>query len=237
MDAKRGKLFSKLIREITVAARHGADPDGNPRLRRAMDTAKTANMPNDNIDRAIKKGSGADADATAYEEFALEGYGPGGAAILIEVLTDNRNRTLAEVRHALSKNGGSLGEPGCVAWIFSKKGVLRFSKEQCPDEDRLMESALECGAEDLKDEGDYWEVLTDIPSFEEVRDKLKQAELEPYESEITALPKNSVDLEGKDAEQMLKLIDAVDDQDDTQHIYSNMDISNAEMQRISQMVA
>ncbi len=235
-DAKRGKLFSKLIREITVAARSGGDPDGNPRLRRAMDIAKAANMPNDNIERAIKKGSGADADATQYEEFSLEGYGPGGTAILMEVLTDNRNRTLAEVRHGLSKNGGSLGEPGCVAWIFEKKGLIRVSKTAQPDEDTLMESALEAGAEDLRDEGDYWEIITEPAGFEEVRDKTKAANIEIMEAEISAIPKNSVKLAGKDAEQMIKLLDVLEDQDDTQHVYSNMDISDDEMQRISQIV-
>ncbi len=237
-DAKRGKLFSKLIREIAVAARSGGgDPDGNPRLRRAIDTAKAANMPNDNIDRAIKKATGADGDGTQYEEFALEGYGPGGAAVLIEVMTDNRNRTLAEIRHAMSKNGGSLGEPGCVAWIFEKKGVFRFSKEQYREEEALMESALEAGAEDFRDESEYWEVICEVSAFDSVRDELKGNNLEAFEAEITAIPKNSVDLNGKDAEQMLRLLDALEDQDDTQNVYANMDISDEEMQRISQMVA
>lgn len=233
-DAKRGNLFSKLIREISVAARQGGgDLGGNPRLRRAIDLAKAANMPGDNIERAIKKGTGEDTEAASFEEFSLEGYGPGGAAILIEVLTDNRNRTLAEVRHTMSKNGGNLGEPGCVAWIFEKKGVIRLSKDKYPEENMLMESALEAGAEDLKDEGNYWEVITDPSSFEEVRNEIHQSGLESFESEITAVPKNSVVLSGKDAVQVLKLVDALEDQDDTQHVYSNMDISDEEMERIA----
>lgn len=237
-DAKRGKVFSKAIREITVAARQGgSDPSANPRLRRAMDAAKAANMPSDNIERAIKKATGGDGEGAQFEEFTLEGYGPGGVALLLEVLTDNRNRSLAEIRHCLSKNNGSLGEPGCVAWIFEKKGVLRVSKDKHPNEDTLMESALEAGADDLKDEGEYWEILTDPGSFEQIRDKLTAASIESFESEISALPKNTVHLSGKDAEQMLKLVEALEDQDDTQHIYSNVDISDDEMQRISQLVA
>lgn len=236
IDAKRGKIFSKIIREITVAARQGADPDGNSRLRRAMDIARAANMPNDNIERAIKKGSGADAEAANYEEFSLEGYGPGGTAVLIEVLTDNRNRTLAEIRHALSKNNGNLGEPGCVAWIFEKKGLIRVSKDTQPDEDSLMELALDAGAEDLKDEGPYWEIITDPHVFEEVRDNIKAANIDIMEAEVSAVPKDTVEVHGKEAERMIKLLDALDDQDDTQHVYSNMDISDEEMQRVSDLV-
>ncbi len=233
IDAKRGKIFTKMIREITVAAREGGpDPEGNPRLRRAMDTAKAANMPNDNMNRAIKKATGAGADANSYEEITLEGYGPGGIAILIEALTDNRNRTLAEIRHALSKNGGSMGEPGCVAWMFEKKGIIRFSKEKYPEEDQLMEPAIEAGAEDLKDEGEVWEVITEMVAFDAVRKALEDAGFEPTEAELAALPKDSIEIAGKEAEQMMKLLEAVEDQDDTQNVYSNMDISEEEMEKM-----
>lgn len=234
-DAKRGKIFSRLAREIMVAARSGGDPSGNPRLRRAMDDARAANMPNDNIVRAIKKGTG-ELAGEAIEEFTLEGYGPGGAALLIEVMTDNRNRTLAEIRHVMSKNGGSLGEPGCVAWIFQKKGILRYPKAS-QSEEALMEKSLEAGAEDISDEGDCWEVVTPLGEFESVRSKLTEADCSPNETEVTAIPKNTVALSGKDAEMMLKLIDSLEDQDDTQHVYSNMDITDEEMERISEMVA
>lgn len=233
VDAKRGKIFSKVIREITVAARHGGgNPDGNPRLRRAMDTAKAANMPHDNVTRAIKRGTG-EIEGANYEEFSLEGYGPGGAAILIEVLSDNRNRTLAEIRHLMSKNNGSLGEPGCVAWIFEKKGVIRFTKEKYT-EDSLMEAALEAGAEDIRDEGDVWEVVTDPGSYEQIKEQLAQAKFEALEAEITAIPKDTLKLTGREAETMLKLLDTLEDQDDLQHVYSNMDIPDEEMERISQ---
>jgi len=235
VDAKRGKIFSRLAREITVAAKSGGDPSGNPRLRRAMDIAKSANMPSDNMIRAIKKGTG-ELAGEQIDEFNLEGYGPGGAAILIEVMTDNRNRSLAEIRHLMSKNGGSLGEPGCVAYIFEKKGVIQLPKEGL-SEDILMEKALEAGAEDIHDEGDYWEVLTDVSDFDSVRKKLTDDGLTASEAEITALPKNTVTLTGKDAEHMLKLIDTLEDQDDTQNVYANMNISDNEMERISEMVA
>lgn len=235
-DAKRGKLFSKLIREITVAARMGGgDPDGNPRLRRAMDTAKAANMPSDNMIRAIKKGTG-ELEGASYEETTLEGYGPGGAAVLMEILTDNRNRSLAELRHLISKNDGNLGEPGCVAWLFEKKGVLRFNKEDYQEE-ALMEAALEAGAEDLHDEGNQWEVITDPGSYEAVNEALQAKDIKAVEAEITAIPKNTVAITGKDAERMLRLMDALEDHEDVQHVYSNMDIPDEEMERISQQVA
>jgi YebC/PmpR family DNA-binding regulatory protein len=235
-DAKRGKVFSKVIREITVAARDGGgDPAGNPRLRQAMDIAKQHNMPSDNVDRAIKKGTG-ELEGQSYEAIALEGYGPGGAAVLIEGLTDNRNRSLAEIRHIFSKNNGSLGEPGSVAWIFEKKGVLRFNKD-ISDEETLMDLVLEVGAEDLKDEGETWEVITEVGQLHNVKEGLIAKSLTPSESELTAIPKNSVALKAKEAEQMLKLIDALEDQDDVQNVYCNMDISDEEMERISQMVS
>ena len=234
-DAKRGKVFSRLAREIMVAARSGGDPSSNARLRRAMDIAKAANMPGDNINRAIKKGTG-ELGGEQIEEFSLEGYGPGGAALLIEVMTDNRNRSLAEIRHLMNKSGGSLGEPGCVAWLFEKKGILRYEKANASEE-TLMEQSLEAGAEDMKDEGDCWEVLTDLSDVDVVRNKLVDAQLTPAETEITAIPKNTVTLNGKDAEHMLKLIDALEEQDDVQNVYANMDISDQEMERISEMVA
>ncbi len=235
-DAKRSKVFSKLIREITVVARDGGgDPAGNPRLRQAIDTARQANMPQDNINRAIKKGTG-ELEGTSYEETVLEGYGPGGAAILVEILTDNKNRSVSEIRHLFSKNEGSLGEAGCVAWIFDKKGIIRFGKEEY-EEEKLMEAALEAGAEDLSDEEDCWEVLTDMAQFETVRDTLNSSGFTSQESEITAIPKNTTPLTGKVAEQMLRLIDALEDHDDIQHAYSNMNIADEEMERIGQMVA
>ena len=231
-DAKRGKMFSRLAREIMVAARSGGDPNGNPRLRRAMDLAKAANMPGDNINRAIKKGTG-ELGGEQIEEFSLEGYGPGGAALLIEVMTDNRNRSLAEIRHLMSKNGGSLGEPGCVAWLFEKKGILRYEKSKTA-EDTLMEKSLDAGAEDMKDEGDCWEVLTDLSDVDVILNKLVESKLAPTETEITAVPKNTVALSGKEAESMLKLIDALEEHDDVQNVYANMDISDQEMERISE---
>lgn len=235
-DAKRSKIFSKVIREITIAARDGGDPAGNPRLRQAIEAAREANMPQDNINRAIKKGTGELPGGASYEVTVLEGYGLGGAAILVEILTDNKNRTISEIRHLFTKNSGNLGEAGCVAWLFEKKGVIHFQKKDYAEE-ALLEAALEAGAEDLKDEGSYWEVLTETTHFEAVRSTLQAKGFRPLESEITAVPKTTTPLFGKDAEQMLKLMDALEDHDDIQHVYSNMDIADEEMERISQLVA
>jgi len=229
-DAKRGKVFTKLIKEITVAAKiGGGDLESNPRLRLAVDKGKQANMPKDNIDRAIKKGTG-DLDGVTYEEGTFEGYGPGGAAILVEFMTDNRTRTVADVRHIFSKNNGNLGKDGSVAFIFERKGLISFPTD-C-DFDSIFEAALEAGAEDVKDEGDAYEVFTEPGDYIEVRDALVAAGLKPQTAEVSMIPSNSVDLEGKQAEQMLKLMDMLEDNDDVQNVYANFDISEEEISRI-----
>lgn len=230
-DAKRGKLFSKLIKEITVAARvGGGDPDSNPRLRTVVDKARAANMPNDNITRAIKKGTG-ELEGSTYEEAVFEGYGPGGVALFIEVLTDNRNRTVAEMRHILSKLGGNLGEAGCVAWMFSKHGILTFDKSV--GEEKLMEVALEAGAEDIKDEEDMFTVITDPSSFNAVKKACDDNGLKALEAEITMIPQNTVRLEGSDAEKMLKLMEAIEDHDDVQKVSANFDIDSKLMEELA----
>jgi len=224
-DAKRGKVFTKLIKEITVAARFGGgDPDANPRLRTAIVAARTENMPKDNIERAIKKGTG-ELEGVAYEEMVYEGYGPGGAAVLVESLTDNKNRTVADVRHIFTKSGGNLGEAGCVAWMFDKKGLLVLEKNNV-NEEVLMEVALEAGAEDIRDEESTFEVITAPEDFESVKKALDDKGLKCVVDEITMLPKTTVELEGKEAEQMLRLMDGLEDSDDVQKAYSNFDISD-----------
>ena len=216
-DAKRGKVFTKIIKELTVAARiGGGDPDANPRLRTAVDKAKQANMPKDNVDRAIKKGTG-DLDGVNYEEGIFEGYGPGGVALIVEFLTDNRTRTVADVRHIFSKLGGNLGVSGSVAFLFDRKGLISFSSEN--DFDQIFEIALEAGAEDVKDEGDVYEVITEPGDFIEVREAMAAAELEWETAETTMIPQNQVQLVGKQAETMLKLMDALEDNDDVQNVY------------------
>lgn len=235
-DAKRGKTFTKLIREITVAARQGGgDPNGNPRLRTVIEKAKQSNMPQDNVTRAIKKGTG-ELEGTVIEENTYEGYGPGGAAVIVEVMTDNRNRTLSEIRNLFSKNGGNLGEAGCVGWIFKKKGVIHFDKGAI-EEDRLMEIALDAGAEDIKNEEDLWDVLTDSDSFEEVKKTLLSKGLKVTNAELTMVPENTIRLTGANAERMLRLVEAIEDHDDVQNVYSNFDIPKEEMERISRLVA
>lgn len=227
-DAKRGKIFTKLIREIATAARlGGGDPDGNPRLRLVMDKARAANMPKDNIERAIKKGTGAGADA-AYEEIAYEGYGPGGVALLIETLTDNKNRTVGEIRHALSKNGGNLGATGCVSYLFEKKGILGFERSAV-DGDTLLEAALEAGAEDVVDGDDVLDVITVPAAFESVRDALAGRGFATEHAQITQQPTTTTKLEGVDAQAMLKLVEALEDLDDVQNVHANFDISDDEM--------
>jgi YebC/PmpR family DNA-binding regulatory protein len=222
-DAKRGKIFTKLIKEITVAARMGGgDPDANPRLRHALNAARAQNMPKDNFERAIKKGTG-ELEGVNYEEIVYEGYGPGGVAVLVECMTDNRNRTIAEVRHAFGKAGGNVGTDGCVAWMFDKKGLISVSKEAA-DEDTLMEVALDAGAEDIKDEGDVFEVITAPADFDAVKEAVDQAQIEYELAEITMIPQNMTKVEGKDAESMVKFMDALDDLDDVQKFYSNADI-------------
>ena len=225
-DKKRGKLFTKLIREITVAAKEGGgDPDGNPRLRLAIDTAKAANMPNDNIDRAIAKGTG-DLEGVTYEEVVYEGYGPGGVALYIETLTDNQNRTVAEVRHLLTKHGGSLGTAGSVAWQFDKKGQI-FVDGSRYTEDAVFEAAIHAGADDIAREGEEFVVTTEVGSFHEVQQGMKAAGVEFSQVELAMIPKNEVAVEGKDAERLLKLLDALDDSDDVQRVSSNGDIDES----------
>jgi YebC/PmpR family DNA-binding regulatory protein len=231
-DAKRGKLFSKLIKEITVAARQGGgDPEGNPRLRTATQNARAANMPKDNIDKAIKRGTGEIA-GVSYEEVTYEGYGPGGVAVLLETLTDNKNRTVAEVRKIFDKYGGSLGETGCVNWLFDKKGVIEIAGEGL-DEDEVMEVALESGAQDVKLEGDLYEIITEPGDFEAVRSAVDGKGWPVQMANISMIPQNTVKLEGKKAEQMLKMMDALDDSDDVQSIHANFDISEEEMMQAS----
>jgi YebC/PmpR family DNA-binding regulatory protein len=225
-DAKRGAHFTKLIRELTVAAREGGgSPDFNPRLRLAVDTAKAANMPADNIDRAIKKGTG-ELEGVSYEEITYEGYGPGGVALFIETLTDNGNRTVADIRHALGKHGGSLGTSGSVAWQFTRKGRIYVSAER-HDEDSVIEAALEGAAEDVEREGEEFVVTTEAASFDAVQDELRAAGLEASDAELTMVPQNEVAVAGKDAEKLLRLLDALDDLDDIQKVHSNADIDEA----------
>jgi YebC/PmpR family DNA-binding regulatory protein len=228
-DAKRGKVFTKLIKEITVAARAGADLNANSRLRTAVDKAKSENMPKDTIERAIKKGSG-DLDGINYEEGTFEGYGPGGAAVIVEFMTDNRTRTVADVRHIFSKHNGSLGVSGSVAFLFDRKGLISFDREQ--DFDAIFEAALEAGAEDVKDEGDVIEVLTDPNDFIEVREIIAEKGLAWETAEVTMMPQTTVQLEGKQAEQMLKLMEKLEDNDDVQNVYANFDISEEELQNL-----
>ncbi|MGI9592229.1 MAG: YebC/PmpR family DNA-binding transcriptional regulator [Myxococcota bacterium] len=231
-DAKRGKIFTKLIREIATAARiGGGEPDGNPRLRLVIDKARQANMPKDNIERAIKKGTGA-SEGESYEEVVYEGYGPGGAAVLIETLTDNKNRTVGEVRHVLTKHGGNLGASGCVSYLFDKKGLIQLDRKGL-DGDALLEAALDAGAEDVVESPDSLEVVTTPADFESVRTALREAGFEPAQASITLEPSSTVALAGKEAESMLKLSDALDDLDDVQNVSANFDISDEEMARIA----
>jgi YebC/PmpR family DNA-binding regulatory protein len=222
-DAKRGKIFSKLIKEITVAARTGGgDPAMNPRLRTAVQTAKNENMPKDNIERAIKKGTG-ELEGVEYEESIYEGYGPGGAAILIESLTDNKNRAVADIRHILTKTGGNLGSAGCVSYMFDKKGYLVIEKAAA-DEDVVMETALDAGAEDMREDGDNYEIITDPQDFETVKAAVDAALIPCIDAEITMLPQTTANLQGKEAEQMIRLMEALEDCDDVQKVYTNADI-------------
>jgi YebC/PmpR family DNA-binding regulatory protein len=224
MDAKRGKLFTKLIREITVAAREGGgDPDANPRLRTAIANARANNMPWDNIERAIKRGTGELADGGTFEEVTYEGYGPGGVALLIEAVTDNRNRTTADIRHILSRNGGSLGEKGCVSWIFDRKGLIVVDKEEA-DEEELLMVAADAGAEDMKDEDDAFEIYTDPEQFEQVRSAVEEAGFKITRAELTMVPKTTVQVQGKEAEQLIRLLDALEDNDDVQKVHSNFEM-------------
>ena len=224
IDAKKGKIFGKLGKEISVAARiGGGDPSGNPRLKVAIAAAKAENMPNDNITRAIKKGSG-EAGGAALEELFLEGYGPAGVALMVETLTDNKNRTVSDVRHLITKYGGSLGEPGCVAWMFDKKGVIVFDREGV-SEDELMEAALECGAEDLQSDETMFEVLTDPAGFLEVKEALEAKGFKPDLAEVQMRPKTTVKIEEeKPAQQVLKLVELLEEHDDVSDVFANFDI-------------
>jgi len=223
VDAQRGRVFTKIIREITVAARvGGGDPGGNPRLRTAVQAAKAVNMPADNIERAIKKGTG-ELEGVTYEEITYEGYGPGGVAVLVEVLTDNKNRTVGEIRKILSRHGGNLGESGCVAFLFEKKGYIQVDAAKV-DEDKLMTIALDAGAEDLQGEESVFAITAAPKDFEKVRDAIVKSGIQPISAEITKLPKSSVRLEGRPAEQMLRLMEELEEHDDVQHVYANFDI-------------
>jgi YebC/PmpR family DNA-binding regulatory protein len=225
-DAKRGQMFTKLIREITVAAREGGgDPDFNPRLRLAVETAKAANMPAENIERAIKRGTG-ELEGVNYEAVTYEGYGPGGVALYIETLTDNANRTVAEVRHILSKHGGSLGQAGSVAWQFDRKGQIYVDATRY-DEEATMMAALEAGAEDLQREDDTYVITTDVASFHSVQQALREKGIEFEQAELAMVPKTSVRVTGADAQRLLKLLDALEDADDVQKVHSNADIDEA----------
>ncbi len=231
VDAKRGKIFSKLIKEITVAARlGGGDPEGNPRLRVAIQAAKAQNMPKDNIARAIKKGTG-ELAGTSYEEYNYEAYGPGGVALLVNCLTDNRNRTVAEIKHIFERHGGNLGEPGCVSWIFEKKGLVVFEKDRV-EEEKLLNLALEAGAEDIKETETQFEVLTDPADFESIKKAFDDQGLIYSLAEIGMIPQNTVKLEGKDAERVLSLMEALEENDDINNVYANFDIPDEVMEAL-----
>lgn len=228
-DAKRGKIFTRYIKEITIAARlGGGDPESNPRLRQAIEGAKSVNMPSDNIKKAILRGTG-ELDGVNYEAVTYEGYGPGGVAILVEVLTDNKNRTVAEVRHVFSKYNGNLGEKGCVGWMFSRKGLIVIPKGIL-EEDQLLEIALEAGAEDLKTEEDNYEIITSVEEFDKVLKAVKEKNLKIESAEITMIPSSFVKLEDKQAEQMLRLFEKIEDLDDVQNVWANFDISEEEIE-------
>jgi YebC/PmpR family DNA-binding regulatory protein len=228
LDAKRGKLFTKLIKEITVAARTGGgDVDANARLRKAVSDAKAGNMPNDTIDRAIKRGTG-ELEGVSYEEITYEGYGPGGVALMVESVTDNRNRTVAEIRHMFSKNGGNLGEAGSVGWMFDKKGYIVVDKST-KSEDELFEIVTDAGAEDLRDDEDNFEIITSPDSFHSVLAAVKSAGIEPEVAEVEMIPQTYIKLGGPEARQMLKLMEVLEDHDDVQKVSANFDIDEAEM--------
>jgi YebC/PmpR family DNA-binding regulatory protein len=231
LDAKRGKLFTKLIKELTIAARTGGsgDPNQNPRLRKTVNDAKAANMPNDTIDRAIKRGTG-ELEGANYEEITYEGYGPGGVAVMVNATTDNRNRTVSELRHLFSKNSGNLGESGSVAWMFNKKGQIIIDATS-KSEDEMMEIALEAGAEDMQNDGESYQVLTAPEDFLTVLDAIKNKGIEPISSEIAMIPQNTIKLDGSQAAQMLKLYDALDDHEDVQSVYANFEIDDAVLQQ------
>jgi len=227
-DAKRGRVFTRLIREITIAARTGGgDANTNPRLRTAIASAKAENMPNDNIDRAILRGTG-QLEGEQWEEMTLEGYGPGGVGMLVLAVTTNRNRAVGDIRHVFGKYGGNMGEANSVAWMFSRKGQIVVPKEAA-DEEKLMSLVLDAGAEDLKDDGSAWEVITPTESFEAVRDALTKAGITPASAELSMVPQNYVKLTGSQASSMMKLVEALEEHDDVQHVYSNFDVDESEL--------
>jgi YebC/PmpR family DNA-binding regulatory protein len=228
LDAKRGKIFTRIIKEISIAAKGGGDPDGNPRLRTAILAAKAENMPQENIKRAIQRGTG-ELEGVSYEEITFEGYGPGGVAVIVEVTTDNRNRAVSEIRYAFSKNGGNLGESGSVRFMFSKKGLIAVEKSAA-GEDQLMEIVLEHGGEDLSDQGDTWEIITEPASYEAVAAAIKSAGIATVMSEVTMVASTYTKLEGNTAGQMIRLLEALEECDDTQNVYSNFDMDAAQME-------
>jgi YebC/PmpR family DNA-binding regulatory protein len=231
LDAKRGKTFTRLIKEIQIAARSGGDPDGNPRLRTAILAAKNVSMPSDNIKKAIMRGTG-ELEGGQIDEVLFEGYGPGGAAVLVAVATDNRNRTVSEIRHMFSKHGGNLGEQGSVAWMFDRKSQVVIEKENAT-EDQLMNLILEAGAEDLKDSGDSWEVISDPSMHETIVDALQKAKIETVSAEVAMVPRNPMVLEGKNAQGMLKLSEALEEHDDVQNVYSNFDVNEGDVEALA----
>ena len=224
VDAKRGKVFTKIKRELTVAAKHGGgEPESNPRLRTAISAAKNQNMPNDTIDRAIKRGTG-EMGGEEFHEISYEGYGPGGSAVLVKTLTDNKNRTVSDIRRIFTKHGGSLGESGCVSWMFHMKGRIAFEKDKV-DEDKVFELALDAGADDVVTEESELVVITPPDAFEAVKSAIQEAGLSFETAEITMIPQNSVKIEGREAESMIRLMEALEDIDDVQNVYSNFDVS------------
>jgi YebC/PmpR family DNA-binding regulatory protein len=231
-DAKRGKMFTKIIRELSVAARMGgAEPDANPRLRKAISDAKAINMPSDNIKKAIMKGTG-QLEGVSYEEVAYEGYGPGGVAIYVEVVSDNKNRTVSELRHIFSKNGGNIGESGCVAWMFKRKGYIVVERSKASEDD-LLEIATEAGAEDLREDGSNYEIFTPPEDYEKVVESLKNSSIEIAASNLGYIPQNYIKLEGKQAQQLLRLMEELEDHDDVQHVWANFDIDEEEIAKYS----
>ncbi len=232
LDAKRGKIFTRLIKEISIAAKAGGgDPDGNPRLRTAIAAAKAENMPQDNIKRAVQRGTG-ELEGVSYEEIQYEGYGPGGVALIVDVTTDNKNRAVSEIRHAFSKNGGNMGEPNSVSWMFAKKGLIVVPKAAAA-EDKLMDLVLEAGGDDLSDEGDHWEIVTDPHDFHQVLEAVKKANIETEVAEVTMIASTYTKLEGAQASQMIRLLEALDDQDDVQNVYSNFDMDAKQMEEVA----
>src|SRR5438309_4461515 len=231
LDAKRGKIFTRLIKEISMAAKSGGDPDKNPRLRTAIQAAKAENMPADNIKRAVQRGTG-ELPGLTYEEFSLEGYGPGGVAVLVEISSDNRNRTVSEIRHVFSKNGGNMAEAGAVAWMFHKKGDIVVPKSAAKEDD-LMGIVLDAGAEDLRDDGENWEVLTAPSAFEAVLEAVKKAGIEPASASVAMIPQNYIKLEGAAATQMIRLLEAMEEHDDVQNVHSNFDIDQKLLEEVA----